>query len=412
MLHIPVLLLGAGAGTPSTPVPATRTPTFEQSKELSLLIYKPTIGSYVPAGVFQGTIGREVDAYQHTIAALGGYDSASFTINDRLDRLEDWLDRLGYHVEVYNPDLVLIWEGFINRVSLNLGGLAVVRGNLTDIGNRVTCVYSTVDTSTTEPTIGMREPTTVANDTTSQGRYGIIQKILSVGGATQVTAEQIRDTWLNENKEPETSQSYSSGGGQTTVSVECAGYNKWLDLYAYNQIASTGTLNVSTAIQNVLAADVNGLFSTDYTRITANTLQTQQYVNDDDTAWAYIKYLVSQGDAADNRYLFGIYAGRRAVYEVQPTDTAYLQRITDNRQDVETPTGQIVKPWDVLPGRWLLYPDFLVGRITPSNKRDDSRYEFIERVTFTAPWSLSHTGSKASTLPQKLAKLGLGGTGA
>jgi hypothetical protein len=391
------------------------TPSSIQSVGLSINVYKPTIGAgtYTPNGtlVLSG-LQDEVDAYQHTIAALGGYESASFSINDRLDKLEDWLDRLGYHVEVYSPDLVLIWEGFINRISLNLGGLAVVRGNLTDIGNRVECIYSTVDTTTTPPTVGMRARTDTVNDPTSQGRYGIIQKILSVGGATQVTAEQIRDTWLNENAEPETSQSYSSGGGQTNVTVDCVGYYKFLDLYAYNQTANTGTLNVSTAIQNAIAANLNALFSTDYTLITANTLQTQRYVNDDDTAWGYIKYLTSQGDASDNRYLFGIYAGRRAVYEVQPTDTAYLQRITDNRQDVETPTGQIVKPWDVLPGRWLLYPDFLVGRITPANKRDDSRYEFIERVTYTAPWALSHTGSKVSTLPQKLAKLGLGGTGA
>ena len=389
------------------------TPSHSQSGGLTILVYKPTIGTgtYTPRGTLVGDFSQNIDAYQHVLAALGGYDSASFSINDRLDKLEDWLDRLGYHIEVYSPDLVLVWAGFINRVSLSLGGLSVVRGNLTDIGNRVQCIYSTVDTSTTEPTMGVREPTAAVNNTTSQARYGIIQKNLSVGGATRVTAEQIRDTWLVENNLPETSQSFSSGGGQTSVSVECAGYSKWLDLYTYNS-TGTGTINVSTAIQNAIAANPNSLFSTDYSRITTNTLQTQAQVRDDDTAWGYIKHLVSQGDASDNRYLFGIYAGQRAIYEVQPTDTAYVQRITDNRQDVETPTGQIVRPWDVLPGRWLFYPDFFVGRITPAQKRDDPRYEFIERVTYTAPWGLSHTGSKASTLPQKLAKLGLGGTGA
>lgn len=391
------------------------TPSHFQSAGLSINVYKPgidtSVPSYVPRGTLIGKFSREVERYQHTIAALGGYESASFTINDRLDRLEDWLDRIGYHVEVYNPDLVLIWAGFINSIDLQIGPLAVTRGKLTEIGNRVSCVYSTVDTSTTPPTMGIRSRTAVVDSPDSQARYGIIQKTLSVGGTTQATAEQIRDTWIAENREPETSQSFSSGGGQTSVSVECAGYYRWLDLYTYNS-TGTGTINVSTAIQNVLAADPNALFSTDYSRITANTLQTQAQVNEDDTAWGYIKYLVSQGDASDNRYLFGIYAGQRAVYEVQPTDTAYLQRITDNRQDIETPTGQVVKPWDVLPGRWLLYPDFLVGRLAPANKRDDPRYEFIERVTFNAPWSLSHTGSKTSTLAQKLAKLGLGGTGA
>lgn len=392
------------------------TPSHFQSAGLSINVYKPgidtSVPSYVPRGTLIGKFSREVERYQHTIAALGGYESASFTINDRLDRLEDWLDRIGYHVEVYNPDLVLIWAGFINSIDLQIGPLAVTRGKLTEIGNRVSCVYSTVDTSTTPPTMGTRARTTEVENTNSQARYGIIQKICSVGGATQVTAEQIRDTWIDENNEPETSQQYSPGGGMTSVTISCTGYYAWLDLYAYNQTANTGTINVSTAIQNALAADLNGLFSTDYTRITTNTLQTQRYVNDDDTAWSYIKYLVSQGDAASTRYLFGIYANQRAIYESMPTDTAYLQRLSDEKQRVETPGGQEVKPWDVLPGRWLLYPDFLVGRITPADKRNDSRYEFIERVTYTAPYSLSHNGSKVSTLSQKLARLGLGGTGA
>ena len=390
------------------------TPSHSQSSGFTILVYKPAIGAgtYTPAGTLIGEFSHEVEQYQHTIAALGGYDSASFSINDRQENLEDWLDRLGYHVEVYNPDLVLIWEGFIDSVAVNVGALAVTRGRLTDIGNRALCVYSSVDTTTTPPTMGVRARTALANNTTSQARYGIIEKYMSVGGATQVTAEQIRDTWLAENDEPETSQQFSTGGEQTSVMVNCAGYSRWLEQYVYNQTANTGTINVSTAIQNAIAANPNGLFSTDYTGIVANTLQTQRYVNDDDTAWGYIKYLVSQGDAADGRYLFGIYAGRKARYEAMPTETAYLQRLSDPKLRVETPTGQEVKPWDVLPGRWLFYPDFFIGRITPPDRRDDPRYEFIERVTFTAPWGLSHTGSKVATLGQKLAKLGLGGTGA
>jgi len=63
----------------------------------------------------------------------------------------------------------------------------------------------------------------------------------------------------------------------------------------------------------------------------------------------------------------------------------------------------------VQPGKWLLYPGFLVGRTTPAALRQDTRVEFVERVTFTAPYGVSHSGSKVATLPQRLARLGLGG---
>ena len=163
------------------------TPSHSQASGFTILVYKPSIGAvtYTPAGTLVGEFSREVEQYQHTIAALGGYDSASFSINDRQEKLEDWLDRVGYHVEVYNPDLILIWEGFIDSVALNLGPLAITRGELTDIGNRVQCIYSAVDTTTTPPTMGMRIKTAVADNATSQLRYGIIEKLLSVGGATQ-----------------------------------------------------------------------------------------------------------------------------------------------------------------------------------------------------------------------------------
>jgi len=127
--------------------------------------------------------------------------------------------------------------------------------------------------------------------------------------------------------------------------------------------------------------------------------------------WDYIKALTSRGDASDNRYTFGIYNGRKAYYTVQPTTNTYVQRLTDPKVRVETLTGQEVYPWNVTAAKWLFYPDFLIGRIAPSNLRDDPRYEFIETVSYSAPWGLTHNGSKVGRLDQKLAKLGLGGVG-
>jgi hypothetical protein len=79
---------------------------------------------------------------------------------------------------------------------------------------------------------------------------------------------------------------------------------------------------------------------------------------------------------------------------------------------VETLQGLEVKPWNVLPGKWLEYTDFLIGGTTPTNFREDSRIEFIEQVTYTMPWGLTHSGNKVGTLNQALAKLGLAGASA
>jgi hypothetical protein len=392
--------------------PVVTIPSFHQAKNISINIYTPTIGSYTPRGVFEGEVGKNVNSYSHTIAAVGGYLNSSFTIFDRLNNLEDWLLGVGRHVEVYNPSLDEIWEGFVNRVTLNVGALSVVRGPLTSIANRVEVVYSSVDTSVNPPVFGVRDRTPQANDTTSQDRYGIIQKVLSVGGTTESEATQIRDTWLSENAEVETSQQFNNQSvAQPSVTIECFGYVYFLNLFTYNQTANTGDINVSTQIENTISADPNGLFSTDFSGIDTNTLQVKRFVNDDNKGWDYIKSLTAQGDASDNRYTFGIYNDRKAIYTAQPTDTAYFQRIADPKVRVETPTGLEVKPWNVTASRWLFYPDVLIGKSPPANKRDDPRYEFIETLSFSIPWNLTHTGSKQGRLSQKLARLGLGGVG-
>lgn len=397
------------------------TPTLFQSIGISIGLFKPTIDtstpSYNPKGhIIESDLAFKVTGYQHNIQALGGYWSATLNINYNLVNAEDWIDRLGYHIEVYDPSLDKIWEGFVNRVKLGVGSLSVTRGPLIDVGNRGFVMYSTVDTSTTPPTVGMRETTATAENTDSQDKYGIIEKSISVGGVAPTDATQLRNTWLAENALPETGQTFNSGSGSTpNVTIECLGYVHWLNLFTYNDTTS-GTREISAAIADIFnyeAASVNGMFSTDLSGIVTpgSTVSVNRYTNDNNTAWNRIKFLVSHGEGNDDRTLFGIYNDLKPQYDVIPTDTAYQQRISDPKQRIETPQGLEVKPWNVLPGQWLLYTDFLVGKVPPANKRDDPRYEFIESVIYTAPWGLTHTGNKAGTLSQKLAKLGLAGAG-
>ncbi len=174
-------------------------------------------------------------------------------------------------------------------------------------------------------------------------------------------------------------------------------------------------MNLSAKLTAVLAADPNGIISTNYFNIATNTYQVSQWEDEDRTAWSIIKSLLAYGDASDVRHTFGIYEDRTPYYTAMTDAIEYYQELSDPLYRVRTTSRSIVYPWDVRPARWLFYPDFLTGRpepLTLADRREDPRFEFIEAVQYTAPWGLSHNGTKQGTLKQVLAKYGITGVGA
>lgn len=353
--------------------------------------------------------------YTHTLNVLGGCESASFTEGTTLTGAEDWIeDGLLRHIVVYDDAQNKIFEGFVNKISVNMGPLTIDRGPIVNLANRVAVVYSTVDTTTMPPTVGNRTKTSVSDGTTSQGKYGIWTVNLSSGGATTTDAEQIRDTYLTENQYPETSQKINLMQSNTiTVSIEVLGYYHLFKYYPYNQTASTGTGNLSVKMAAVIAANPN-IAWTPFTTggITTNILQVPLYENDDNTAWDVIKGLVALGDANDTRYTFGVYPGLAVKYQAVTNNIDYMARITGQELQITNTSQQPVRPWNIIPGRWLFFPDLMAGRAIPTDRRLDPRFLFIEEVTYTAPYGLQLTGGKTEKLPQKLAKFGLAGVGA
>jgi len=386
-------------------------PTLYQQTGLSISYFDP-----LWASAYQGTFTDQINTYRHELRAVGGYWSAQIRINDSQTRIEEWIENgIGRHVEVNDDAMQIVWEGFVNRITANLGEVQFEIGPMTDIGNRVKVVYSTFESGVDPPVNQNRAVTAVANDTDSQALYGIIEKILSTGGSTATQAEQNRDTWLTENAWPPTSLSVSLGRGRSpTMSLDCLGYWHLLGLYSYENTGVTGEENLSTKIQNILGADPNSVFSTDYSRITTNTLQVEQYADGTKTAEELLKSLNALGDSSDNRYNMGIYQGQRMIYEAAPTDYAYKKRITAN-EDFTDPIGGVVKPWNVQAGKWFFVPDFMIGREPPVvrvNLNRDPRAGFIETVRFRVPREVKVNGEKLSRLDQALAKQGLAGIGA
>jgi hypothetical protein len=161
----------------------------------------------------------------------------------------------------------------------------------------------------------------------------------------------------------------------------------------------------------VLAANPNAVFSTVYANLAANTFAIPIEENNCKTAMEYIRQLVSIGDAASARYVFGFYEDRVAYYNAIPTTPEYQYQLSSGSQAVEMyADNSTVYPWDVRPAKWIFITDFLIGRVSSTTAiRDDPRMMFIESLNFTAPFSLQLQGAKVSTLPQRLAQLGLGG---
>jgi len=380
---------------------------------------KLAINTFTPLALgskkFLSSYRRQVSDYSHTISALGGYDNASFAIFASPQEILAWLGALGRHIEVKSEKLTIVWEGYINQITVTLGPFEYTLGPLRDIGNRVRVLYSTVDTSTDPPTTGVRVSTASTNDTDSQNKYGILERVQSLGGATSDIALQVRGKVLEEYKTPSTSrQSNLSGDNQPSVTVECLGYWHWLNNYYYNN-TSTGTQSINAKIQAVLGAEPNGtIFSSDYTKIddpTAEDVGTQE--NKNRTAATVIKQLVSLGDASANRYTAGFYAGQRFVYTNAPTTYAYKQKIFRN-PDLLRRVQRQIDPYEVTPAEWIFYPDLLIGQRPPVNLsllQSDIRAGFIENVEYTAPNDLSVNGVKVNTLNQFLARVGLGQDG-
>ena len=397
-----------------TPRPATRTlPTASRQAGLSIDISDPLVWGATRS--YHETITGQLARYSHEIRAIGGYQSAEIVINDDQSRIEDWIERgIGRHIEVKDEYGVTVWEGFVNEVVANLAKATITLTPLMDTGNKVAQSYSTIDNSVSPPIMGVTATTAWASDTDSQARYGIIEKNLAGGGMTATEALRARDRYLSEHAWPAASQDNTYGrGGQPQVTLSCLGYWAWLFYVTYSNTA-TGTQNLSAKITAVLGASPNAVFSTDYNLITANTWQVDQYENDRKSADTILKALNGLGDAADNRYNIGFYAGRKLKYAPAPSSIYYQQRLAGN-------TGLVVgynletKPWAVHPAEWLFFPDLLTGRIPPvttATLERDPRAGHIEVVQYTAPWGLTVNGQKISRLDQMLAKLGLAGVGA
>jgi hypothetical protein len=358
-----------------------------------------------------GSITDEIASWSHVSGAIGGYLTASCTLVQSREVIDEWLEvGLGRWITLYDEGGNVRWRGFVDQVNANIGGLQIQRGPLTGIANRLHMVYSTVDTSTSPPTVGIRATTAQTNDTASQAIYGIWQKVLSTGGTTAADAVQLQALYLAEHAQPETTKTLTLGGGNLSMTLALKGAWHWLRAYVSN-FTTNGTVNLSTRLLAALALTPNAFISTDLSQVTANAYQVKGTETDDKVAQKYITALLTPGDAAFSRYTFGFYDLEVPYYKAVPTSLDYTFSLSDTAQEVQTLSEVLVRPWEVLPARWLQVSDLMVGRVPDTDLKDDPRNIFIEQLSYTAPYGLTLNGAKVGTLAQVMGQMGLSGIG-
>lgn len=352
----------------------------------------------------------EIENLSFENLAVGGCWAASFSKAMSLQAAEDWYESgLGRTIKFYDQYTDWVWEGFVNKVTINPGDNSEVRGPLLDVKNRTSSTYTPRDFSVFPPVDGSQTSTTIVEDDKSQKLYGILEGVVGAGATPKENAEKVRDLYLLENSIPKTTGqiSISPGDSKTpTVTIELLGFVHWLMVFIYENTSNT-TGYLSDKIKDILGYDPNGIISTQYKYIEENLYLVNDLETKQRYAWDVLTELLSVGnDSNDDRRLFGIYENKVAKYNVKPTDIKYEYKLGDRQVVKEYNSQTIVRPWAIKPGNWITVPDFLIGRnIVSTNLNKDPRNKFIESVKYTSPYSVDLSGGQTDRLSQMLAKI-------
>lgn len=341
--------------------------------------------------------------YGHTISAIGGFDKASCNLNvDRVEAENIYFNYVGNDVAVHvdNP-LEPIFEGYINRVTIEAGDIRTSRG-LDEMANNTYVVYA-------DGTAAPRTKVTLATtNTTSGATFGFKSKMIEIGeqytnGAGIATA--MRNKYLARYSYPSIS-TVQAGGQGFSVSIEIYGYyHTWswdvfgstnttliaagdaVFLYTFNttppSIASMTGLNSSNYANNG-----NGVFynDRDFTLWSSNggfTITLEKRVGE--THWQKMLNIVEAGDGV-NDWVIGITGTdpnlgyRRAYYRQASTTLKYVTTAYGDRRFYTT-YGQLVPLWYIRPDASVLIRDL---SSTFSGTGDDPRVAYIHSVDYDA----------------------------
>ncbi len=383
---------------------------------LTVVVYDALIGDpSTSARAFSDKLIESMDSYDHSVSVDGGYKDMRISFGGTAAEIQFWYEQgLGRKVETRSPNGTTIWEGFINEISIQLSGLSMSVGPVLDMANRVYVEY-TKQRYVADGISWGGEPviTDAGNDTDSQDKYGIMVEYISGGEGEEPEMLTLRNAHLADRAQPFVSQAQIAtlGGSAASVSLSCLGYHALLGKYTYDN-GATGTYDISEKIQAIISADPSTRFSSDYSSIEDNALEVPKVEEGHKTAATILKELVSYGNSSDQRHILGVYSNQRVKYGPIEELASYEYSVTSSAAQIkDMATNTIVRPWGLLPGKWLIVSGLTtsqtpIGDITVMRSSPAAMY--IEEVSFSAPYSVSIKSGPTATFSQKLSRLGVG----
>ena len=140
-----------------------------------------------------------------------------------------WLRR---PVQLLNDAGAVVWDGFVFEAEVSSGALRVAT-SLGDMANRITAAYTQPT-----PTGYERRTTPAVDDTDSQYRYGIKEKMLSIGEATDEQAQAQAQAALAALAQPPLLPTFGGGGGGgLAATLYCVG---WSEMLRWRRYARSG----------------------------------------------------------------------------------------------------------------------------------------------------------------------------
>lgn len=370
--------------------------------------------SYSPrgGGKFDWQLGTNMTNMSLEWLADGGCWAGEIELPMRPTDVMRWInDGLGLHIEVWNRNAQIIWDGYVDTMSFVLGNVDIQFGPLSDVANQVGVTYAPLlDATTPTPLYGVTTETTLGINSTSQTKYGVWERWFQAnpGQTSHDHANANRDRYLADLAFPKPSHAIDFlTSNHTVLKLGLLGYVHRLKSYVYENSA-TSTTTASAKLAAVLDADPNGIFSSSNARLESNAFLVTANEVQNRSAETIISEIVSLGaDTTDDRFTFGVYPGRYVKYAQVPSidDPIYQRAIYKLSASVERyGLGYEIDPWDILPAQWLYQPDIVLGKLPPRDKTTDIRYMFIESVKFSTPYGVSVNGEPQSTLAQMQAK--------
>jgi len=361
-----------------------------------------------PIATLDSTVERDylISDWRHKITANIGFDTASFNLIASKTELEEmFFEGCGRQIIRYTPDgHSIIWDGYITEMVLNEPGLQT-RISLDEMANSIIIRYVPTDTTTNPPTYSTETWTAAVNNTSSQGKYGIKQKVFlpPVNRLTNTDAIQFANVILKHYRKPIRSGLITSGMSEPSLQIMCKGYMHTLDWYIYNQSVVSGADNANTIISTIITATGQNYIASQ--RLDTNTTQVQKYFLNYDTSYDLVQLIANLGDSSYNRWLVYVLEDRILYYKAASTIVDYFRRVEDARQEIRDLSGRIIPYWEMRPNHWIRTADTFPHALTPANLQDDFQIMFVESVEWTEPDGLILNGSQGDNLPVIIARM-------